>query len=156
MRYDFRGSSNLDAGWLNYPRPKTGIPRRSPLWEETVQAVREALGKRKEPKDQADADLVFITKYGDGWGKDIADSPITKEMRKLLNALGINGHRNFYALRHTFRTVADEAKDQPAADHIMGHESPHMSSVYRERISNERLKAVTDHVREWLLGTATA
>ena len=54
----------------------------------------------------------------------------------------------FYTLRHTFRTVADEAKDQPAADFIMGHESPHKSSVYRETISDERLKAVSDHVRK--------
>jgi hypothetical protein len=30
-------------------------------------------------------------------------------------------------------------KDQPATDFIMGHESPHMSSQYRERISDERL-----------------
>jgi integrase len=73
-------------------------------------------------------------------------------MRKLLNALGMNGHRNFYALRHTFRTIADEARDQPACDHIMGHESPHMSTVYRERISDERLKAVSGHVRVWLFG----
>jgi integrase len=55
-----------------------------------------------------------------------------------------------YTLRHTFRTVADEAKDQPAADFIMGHESPHMSSVYREKISAERLRAVAEHVRAWL------
>jgi hypothetical protein len=53
--------------------------------------------------------------------------------------------------------VADEAKDQPAADYIMGHEVPHMSSVYRETISDERLKAVTDHVRAWLFpGTKAA
>jgi hypothetical protein len=51
-----------------------------------------------------------------------------------------------------FRTVADAAKDQPAADHIMGHESPHMSTVYREQISDDRLRAVTDHVRTWLFG----
>ena len=59
-------------------------------------------------------------------------------------------YSGFYTLRHTFRTVADEAKDQPAADYIMGHEVPHMSSVYRETISDERLRAVTDHVRAWL------
>ncbi len=27
-----------------------------------------------------------------------------------------------------------------------------MSSVYRERISDERRKAVSDHVRQWLFG----
>ena len=50
------------------------------------------------------------------------------------------------------RTVADEARDQPAADHIMGHEVAHMSSVYREKISDARLKAVSDHVHAWLFG----
>jgi integrase len=69
-----------------------------------------------------------------------------------LNRLSINGRKglSLYTLRHTFRTVADEAKDQPAPDFIMGHESPHMSTIYHERISDERLKAVTDHVRGWL------
>jgi integrase len=141
---------DLDGGWVHFPRPKTGIDRRCPLWPETVTALRDAVAKRHEPKDEADAGLVFITRYGFSWSKDVADSPITKETRKLLDAVGVNGHRNFYALRHTFRTVADEARDQPAVDHIMGHESPHMSSVYRERISDERLKAVTNYVRSWL------
>jgi integrase len=74
----------------------------------------------------------------------------------LLKRLGINGRQGlgFYTLRHTFRTNADEAKDQPAADYLMGHEVPPMSSVYRERISDERLKAVTDHVRAWLFPPA--
>jgi integrase len=135
---------------VRFPRPKTGIDRRCPLWPETAAALRGALAKRHQPKGEDATGLVFITRYGYGWSKDVADSPITKETRKLLDALCVNGHRNFYTLRHTFRTVADEARDQPAVDHIMGHESPHMSSVYRERISDERLKAVTDHVRAWL------
>ena len=73
-------------------------------------------------------------------------------MAKLLRRLAIKGRTGlgFYTLRHTFRTVADEAKDQPAADFIMGHEVAHMSSVYRETISDERLKAVTDYVHKWL------
>ena len=43
---------------------------------------------------------------------------------------------------------------QPAVDHIMGHETGHMSAVYRETISDERLRAVGEHVREWLFPTA--
>jgi integrase len=141
---------DLDQGWVDYPRPKTGIPRRCPLWPETVAAIREALAERSEPKKEHHAGLVFITKYGKPWAKEVADSPITKETRKLLDSVGINGHRNFYTLRHTFRTIADEAKDQPAADFIMGHEIPHMSTVYRETISDERLKPVARHVHAWL------
>jgi integrase len=141
---------DLERGWVDYPRPKTGIPRRCPLWPETVQALKEALADRPEPKKEEHAGLVFITKYGQPWAKDDSAGPITQEMRKLLNKFGINGHRNFYCLRHTFRTVADAARDQPAADHIMGHEVPHMSAVYRETISDARLRAVADHVRGWL------
>jgi integrase len=145
---------DLDGGWADFPRPKTGIPRRAPLWPETVQALREALASRPDPADPADARLVFVTSRGRPW--DTADShcPVTKETAKLLKASAINGrHRlGFYTLRHTFRTVADGAKDQPAADYIMGHEVAHMSSVYREGIADERLRAVTDHVRAWLFG----
>ena len=126
--------------------------RKSLLWAETTGTLRDWLAVRLAPSDPKDANLVFITKYGQRWAKDTCDNPVTKETAKLLKALKINGRKGlgFYTLRHAFRTVADEAKDQPAADFIMGHESPHMSTVYRERIGDERLKAVTDHVRAWL------
>jgi integrase len=147
---------DLDKGIIDFPRPKTGIPRRCPLWPETVAALREALAKRPEPKSTDHAGLFFITKYGQSWAKETPDGPLSKEMKKLLKALGINGRKRlgFYTLRHTFRTIADEAKDQPAADYIMGHEVPHMSTVYRETISDERLRAVADHVRKWLFPPA--
>jgi integrase len=143
---------DLEQGWLDYARPKTGMDRRCPLWPETVAAIREALAKRRQPKDPADAELVFITRTGQAWHTDTTENPISYEVGKLLRRLGINGRERlgFYSLRHTFRTVADEVKDQPAADFIMGHEVPHMSSVYREGIGDERLKAITDHVRAWL------
>jgi integrase len=147
---------DLERGWVDFPRPKTGLPRRCALWPETVAALREALTARPAPKSEEHAGLVFVTKYGLPWAKDDNSGPVGQEMRKLLNKLGINGRRGlrFYALRHTFRTVADEAKDQPAADYMMGHEVAHMSSVYRETISDERLKAVADHVRAWLFPAA--
>src|SRR5207237_494976 len=73
---------------------------------------------------------------------------------KWLRALRIHGRKGlaFSTLRHTFRTVADEAKDQQAVDFLMGHEVPNTSSRCRQTLSNERLRAVTDHVRHWLFG----
>jgi integrase len=143
---------DLDNAIIDYPRPKTGIPRRCPLWPETVAALRKTNERRPEPEKEEDAGLVFLTHFGASWAASAVDRPIAKETAKLLKRLGINGRKGlgFYTLRHTFRTVADESKDQPAVDFIMGHEVPHMSAVYRETISDERLRAVADHVRRWL------
>jgi integrase len=80
---------DLEAGMIDFPRPKTGIPRRCPLWAETAQAIREASADRPEPKKEEHAGLVFITKYGLPWAKDTADQTLAKEFGKLLRALGI-------------------------------------------------------------------
>jgi integrase len=143
---------DLEGGFVTFPRPKTGMGRRCALWPETVAALREALAGRPEPRKAEDRPLVFLTRRGQPWAKVTSTNPVSKETAKLLRRLGINGRKglSFYALRHTFRTVADGAKDQPAADHIMGHEVAHMSAVYREGIADERLRAVSDHVRAWL------
>jgi integrase len=144
---------DLKGGWINFPRSKTGIMRRCPLWPQTIKAVQAAIAARPSPIDEAHVDLVFITRQGRPWGKDAADSPVSKEMAKLLKRLGMaRPGLNFYALRHGFETVASGAKDQPAVDHIMGH-SPaanDMSAVYRETIDDSRLVAVSDFVKRWL------
>lgn len=143
---------DLERGWINYPRPKTGIARRCPLWPETVAALRDVLAERKPPKHEADAGLLFITARRVRWAKDSA-TPLSHEFRKLSEPWGL--YRKgiaFYALRHTFRTIAEETRDQPAIDLIMGHTRHDMASVYRERIADERLIAVTEHVRRWLFG----
>jgi integrase len=146
---------DLEAGIIDFPCPKTGIPRRCALWPETVQAIREASASRPAPKKEEHAGLVFITKYGLPWAKDTADQTLAKEFGKLLRALNINRRKGlgFYTLRHIFITVADEAKDQPAVDYIIGYEAPHISSVHPKTISDARLRAVTEHVRGWLYGT---
>ena len=141
---------DLETGWINYPRPKTGIPRSVPLWPETIEALKTAITKRPNAKNPEHAELVFITKYGDSWYKETPDNPISKEMRKLLDSIGINGSRNFYALRHTFETVAGESKDQVAVNRIMGHADSSMAAIYRERVSDGRLQSVTDFVRGWV------
>jgi integrase len=124
------------------------------LWPETV-ALRDAIAQRLTPKDPAHAGRVFITIHGGSWWKDSPENPVTFEMARLLKKLGV--HRpgvGFYALRHTFETIAGETRDQVAVDAIMGHVRDDMASVYRERISDERLKAVTDHVHAWLFPPA--
>jgi integrase len=145
-----RDAINLESGWADFPRPKTGVQRRCPLWPETVAALREALEHRPTPKDPKHVGLVFVTKRGGCWAKSGCDNPVSKETAKLLKKLNINGHRNFYCLRHVLETIGGESRDQVAGDSIMGRARDDMASVYRERISDERLKAVTDHVRAWL------
>jgi integrase len=61
------GAVDLKRGFLNYPRPKTGIDRRAPLWKETVAALKAAIKVRPAPKHDDHGDLVFITKYGNPW-----------------------------------------------------------------------------------------
>jgi hypothetical protein len=146
---------DLERGWVHFPRPKTEVVRRCPLWPETVKALREAVAKRPAHRAEEAAGLVFITKYGQSWFKETADNPVSKEMTKLLKELRM--HRaglGFYALRHTFETIGGETDRQTAVDFIMGHapRGDDMSAVYRERIRDERLKAVTDYVRGWLFG----
>jgi integrase len=151
---------DLDGGWIDYPRPKTAVQRRCPLWPESVMALRESLAKRPAPHDPADAGLVFVTKYGRRWlrvydskkpGKIVVADSVRLEFSKLIRELNLEQEgRGFYALRHGFRTIADASKDQPAIDHIMGHARDDMASLYRERIDDARLRAVADYVRAWL------
>ena len=146
---------DLAGGWVSFPRPKTGIERRCALWPETVAALRAAIESRPKPKDDADDRLAFITKFGRPLVYVTPDGKRSDAVRRQFDKLAssIDAKRPgiaFYSLRRTFRTVADETLDRPALDRIMGHHDRSMGAVYRERISDERLQAVTDHVHDWL------
>ena len=144
---------DLDGGWCNFPRPKTGIARRCPLWPETVTALRAAVAERPEPRHDDAVALVFITSRGRPWIVRGTANPVSVAVRDAMKAVGI--HRDgigFATLRHVFRTVADGSRDQVAVNHIMGHSDPSMAAVYRERIDDTRLLAVSNHVRNWLFG----
>jgi integrase len=115
-----------------------------------------ALDSRPTPKKEADKDRVFITKYGFSWDPKTAnDNPISKETTKVLKDLGI--HRTglgFYALRHTTKTIGKKSRDNDAVRAIMGHSDEAMSETYDEEpIDDDRLKAVTDYLHNWLFGT---
>jgi integrase len=143
---------NLDTGWLTYPRSKTGIERRIPLWPETVEAIKAAIHQRRQPKDLAHKNLVFVGPRGESY---LASNGyrVAGEFIRLLTNAKIK-QRGFYAIRHTFQTIGEGAHDLAAVQAIMGHApaSGDMSAAYRERIDDTRLVAVTEHVRKWLLG----
>jgi len=145
---------------LDFPRPKTGIERRATLWPETIKAIKAAIAERPAPKDPADEKLVFITRCGQRWCKYRETGNINSVglvFARLLVELGIKRPGcSFYALRHTFETIAGETRDQAAVDRIMGHEDGGMATRYREWTKgareDQRLRRVTDYVRKWLFG----
>ena len=76
-------------------------------------------------------------------------------IRKVMKSCGIH-HDGIgpATLRHVFRTAADGARDQVAANYIMGHSDNSMAAHYRERIEDSRLRAVVDYVHDWLFAVA--
>jgi integrase len=163
---------DLEKGVIEFDRPKTGIERVVPLWPETIAALRGTLAARPKPQDEAAAKLVFVTTFGRPWVRQnvhgtegngivkvVPMEAIGEEFSKLLRKLGLKRRGvSFYTLRHTFRTWADEVRDQHAIHRIMGHTIPipGMSGIYVEAIGLDRLVAVTEHVRKKLFGKPVA
>jgi site-specific recombinase XerD len=161
---------DLERGWLDYARVKTGVPRRCPLWPETVEAVEHAvkeMERYRRPRSSTAKGLLFVTRTGLPYtreeyhasrnGKpqvvmhDAVSSAIQKAMKKAgvtLKGLG------FYGLRRSFETIGAETGNQVAVDHIMGHVPPSsdMGALYRQHVAEAALRQVTDHVRQWLFG----
>jgi len=159
---------SLEGSVIEYNRPKTGVQRVVPLWHETITALDTVLRSRR-PKlpDKEGAKLALLTVAGRPLVRQIVSRTqegdpkrisrldlLSREFTGLLKKLDL--HRSgigFYTLRHTFRTWADEAKDQHAVHRIMGHTIPGMSGIYVEEISIARLKEVTDYVHGKLFST---
>ena len=153
-----------DQAVVEFDRPKTGIERIVPLWPETLEALKVVLATRTKPGAKEVEGLLFLTDSGKAWVRqsvhqteegDIDNvvhlDSISARFALLLRKLGLKrAGVGFYTLRHTFRTWADEVKDQHAIHRIMGHVIPGMSGIYVEAISLDRLRAVTDHVRKKL------
>ena len=111
---------------------------------------------RPAPKTPDDAKLALLSARGTQLIREKETyriDNISNPFIGLLKSAGVHRERlGFYTLRRIHRTIADEARDPVACDLIMGHTDPSMGARYRQRISDERLKAVTDHVRAWLFG----
>ncbi len=168
--------------FIRFDRVKTGERRKCTLWPETVKALKEVIGDRKEG-------LVFVTRRGfplihqsksfDAEGnlvKSVNCDPTTKKFRELCECAGVKKKGledmtkdpmygiGFSALRSTFETVAFSNRnlsvaEQAAIAWAMGHRLSgvniaKMADRYLQDIDAENLRAVTDQVREWLLKKA--
>jgi len=141
---------DLARGWATFPRSKTATRRRNPLWPETVEALRAVLETRKPPRNLKYAKRVFITKYS----QPFRSCAIGYEFEKLADKIGLTRNEaNFYDLRRTCTSIGVQVKDDDAVRTITGHKRQinDMLGVYdRLSVSDDRLRAVTDHIHRWL------
>jgi len=144
---------DFENEWLGEARGKTGVARGCWLWPETIDALRKAIKSKPRTKDPELAPLAFITRAGRPVAVDGSTShPITIAFHRLKQRAKIDKHGvGHYSLRHTFATVASDAKDPPATDFVMGHTDNSMAGNYRHGIAQERVKVVCQHVRAWWL-----
>ena len=88
--------------------------------------------------------------------REVRKDAIGQEFNKVVEGLGLKRPGvAFYGLRHGFETIAGGTADQVAVDAIMGHVAQGMGAAYRERIGDDRLRRVAEHVRQWLFGESS-
>jgi integrase len=148
---------DLNEGWIDFARVKTSVRRKIPLWPETVSSIEEWLEVRPKAKNPDDDHLMFLTVRGRPWVRvnktGTRTDALGQEFNKLIRKLNLKRPKvSFYAMRHGFETIGGESRDQAAVSALMGHIDGLMSSHYRERISDQRLKDVVNVIRDWLFG----
>lgn len=149
---------DLKKGWLIYPRGKTAVDRRVPLWPETCKALKDVIDKSPKPRDKADANCVFLTTAGGRFiqtQKRSRTDYVAREFSKVVKLLKLasDGRKrlNFYALRHTLATRGLELPDRDAVKAVLGHSPLDVTAGYNHAVPvDERLRTVVDHVRNWL------
>jgi integrase len=142
-------SIDLDSGWLQSVRSKTAVRRCSWLWPETVHALRVVVAKRGRVADPELKDRVFITRHRTTY----SDQSIAREFGRLQVKTGIQlpTGTGFYSLRHTCRTIAEGSADETAKRWIIGHKRSRIEDGYIHAAPRDRIKAVCEFVRNWLL-----
>ncbi|NOY30733.1 MAG: tyrosine-type recombinase/integrase [Planctomycetes bacterium] len=145
------GTLDLEKGWIDNPREKTGLPRRSPLWPETIKALELAIEIRPTPKEGHE-DFVFLTRQRNHFYLHNA-SAIGKTFQTLMEECNLwVKTRGFNSFRHVFQTIGEETGELTATSFMMGHcpSQRDMSAVYREQIADWRLEKVSNYVHDWL------
>ena len=105
--------------------PKNGLARTFKPASGVIDHLRDMQRRQKEmqlaagPYWNNDLDLVFT----DGLGQEIPHSTIEHRFARVMNSIGVSGHR-FHDLRHTFATEAIRAGvDVKTVSEMLGHAS---------------------------------
>lgn len=129
---------HIDGDKIVMVRHKTGADRIVPLWPETVAQL------KATPLPVVTSKGLAIVRWN--------HNQLSKWFGDLCAQAGVPdlGH---YTLRRTFRTIADETLDDRAIALIMGHAASgrDVAARYIQRIGENRLRAVVEHVREVIL-----
>jgi integrase len=134
-------------------RQKTGVPRRAPLWPETVAALERVPTTCCRHED--DATRVFCTHHGRPWNRNGIDS-ISMMFARRLRDLGIKRPGiGFGTLRHTHVSAVGDHPDLVAARLVRAHKITSIESHY-DTPSLARLLAVTNLARKRLLPASPA
>lgn len=137
----------VHSGFIRFPRPKTAVDRVAWLWKETKEALDTIGPSHHETFFRTERGFPMVRAKDNGTNIDRIAAMTKQVLRKLdLMQPGLN----FYALRHTFETVASNCKDQQAVDLVMGHVDESMAAVYREDFDLNRVKDTCSHVHDWL------
>lgn len=162
----------LKSGIVDWIRVKTEEIAQFPLWAITKWAIEQYLPNRPKPKLNEDQDLLFVTRCGNRWVRELVkrdaegaitavnpDDAISKELRKIEEKIGTKRERRaLYAFRHTFSSAANDLQDQDATRRIMGHGfegmDPHyLRSQFTTGKKRERLEVIVRYVGHELLGS---
>jgi integrase len=140
------GHIDLDAGMMNFARPKTedaaDRPRYTPLWPETVGALKAHVATTRSQK------LVFTTVRGNPWVRytaKVSNDELAKKFSKLVKTVKIpRPGLSFYSIRHA---AAEWAADTPGVDtlgvkFLLGHATAEMWGKYVTRTPDRLQKAV--------------
>jgi integrase len=162
---------DFKSGWLNYPRPKTAVSRRIPLWPETLRELKAWRSIRPAPAAPVDDALVFVTVNGRKFVREVESkkSPgsltcidcVSAEFAKLRVKCEIERpNLGFYKFRHLAANVGKKTGDSDAVRAIMGHavdSSDTLNANYTIEFDDDaRLLRVTNYVRDWLFGKRSA
>ena len=133
----------------DFRRVKNNRKRKAVLWPETVEAVNQYLAIRKPA---VETDRLLLTRFGLPF--DPHRRGLNESFNTLCSKAGIKRHGvSVGSLRHTYGTIMDLVPDKKMVNLTMGHVDQSIQArVYSQLNLSEldRLKRVSDVVREWL------